>query len=230
MSFAKPKTRAEMRELDRRAADEYATPSLLLMENAGRGAADVASRMTRPEDGVVMVFCGRGSNGGDGFVLARHLHNRGYAVRCYYVGGRIEDVDRRSDAGVNLEIVRRMRIPILEHEHPGDPDAMARAVAGTALFVDAHLGTGLEGPAPVREPYLSVIRFLDARRAPILAIDIPSGLDCDTGVALGAAVKARRTATCAAPKVGFALADGPAHAGEVEVVDIGLPRELLHGA
>src|SRR5438067_5267694 len=110
----RPRTCAEMRELDRRAIEEYAIPSLLLMENAGRAAADVAAEMARPREGCVIVFCGRGNNGGDGFVLARHLSNRGYDVRCHFAG-RLAEVERRSDSGVNLEALRRMGIALTEH-------------------------------------------------------------------------------------------------------------------
>src|SRR5437763_633909 len=105
----RPRTRAEMRELDRRASEEFGIPSLLLMENAGRAAADVACEIARPPDGCVLVFCGRGNNGGDGFVVARHLVNRGYDVRCYFAGHRAE-IEKGSDPGVNLAILERMGV------------------------------------------------------------------------------------------------------------------------
>src|SRR5438552_2947541 len=165
----RPRTRAEMRELDRRAIEDYAIPSLLLMENAGRAAADAAAEMARPREGCVLVFCGRGNNGGDGFVLARHLANRGYDVRCHFAG-RLADVERGSDPGRNLEILRRMGVTITEQADPVQLEAMARSVYGATLLVDALLGTGLAGP--VREPYATLISFLNARRAPILAVDI----------------------------------------------------------
>jgi NAD(P)H-hydrate epimerase len=213
-----------MRELDRRAVEEFGIPSLLLMENAGRGAADVAVEMARPQDGGVLVFCGRGNNGGDGFVLARHLANRGYAVTCYYAG-RTAEVAPGSDSGINLGIVRRMGIRVLEHAVEADRERMARDIAWASLLVDALLGTGLQGE--VREPYSTLISFLNARRAPILAIDIPSGLDCDTGAILGKAVRARRTVTFGAPKIGFSRGQGPEVTGPVTVVDISIPRKLL---
>lgn len=220
----RPRTRAEMRELDRRASEEFGIPPLLLMENAGRAAADVAAEMARPREGCVLVFCGRGNNGGDGFVLARHLANRGYDVRCHFAG-RSEAVDPRSDPGVNLGILRRIGVPVTDHEEASPRDEMARSVAWAALLVDALLGTGLAGP--VREPYATLISFLNARRAPILAVDIPSGLDCDTGQILGKAVRATRTVTLAAPKVGFSRGQGPETTGRVTVADISMPRRLL---
>jgi NAD(P)H-hydrate epimerase len=220
----RPRTRAEMRELDRRAIEEFEIPSLLLMENAGRGAAEIAAAMARPEAGSVIVFCGRGNNGGDGFVLARHLANRGYVVACYYAGA-LAEVERRSDPGVNLAVLRKMGVSLLEHTSEASRDEMARGVAWAGLLVDGLLGTGLRGT--VREPYASLISFLNARRAPILALDIPSGLDCDTGEILGKAVRARRTATFGAPKQGFSRGQGPETTGEVTVVDISIPRALL---
>lgn len=220
----RPRTRAEMRELDRRAIEEYGIPALLLMENAGRAAADVACDMARPRDGCVLVFCGRGNNGGDGFVLARHLANRGYDVRCHFAG-RAADLPPRSDAGVNLEIARRMGIAITDHDDDRNRDAMAGSVAWAALLVDGLLGTGLKGS--VREPYSTLISFLNARRAPILALDLPSGLDCDTGEVLGKAVHATRTVTFGAPKVGFGRGQGPELVGKVTVADIAIPRKLL---
>lgn len=220
----RPRTRAEMRELDRRAIEEFGIPSLLLMENAGRGAAAIAAEMARPNDGNVIVFCGKGNNGGDGFVVARHLANRGYAVGCYFAGA-LAEVARGSDPGVSLAILERMRVPVLEHAREQDRDEMARGVAWAGLLVDGLLGTGLRGP--VREPYSSLISFLNARRAPILALDIPSGLDCDTGEILGKAVRARRTATFGAPKQGFSRGQGPETTGAVTIVDISIPRRLL---
>ncbi len=218
------RTGAEMRELDRRAAAEFGVPTLVLMENAGRSAADVAAAMAAPRDGAVLVFCGKGNNGGDGFVLARHLANRGHDVRCYFAAA-LAEVDPRSDAGVNLGIARKLGIRIYEHGRGHDRESMARRVPEVALFVDALLGTGLAGP--VREPFLGLIDFLNARRAPILALDVPSGLDADSGEPLGRAVHARKTVTFGAPKVGFAAPGAGRYTGEVVVGDISMPRALL---
>jgi NAD(P)H-hydrate epimerase len=220
----RPRTRAEMRELDRRAIEEFRIPSLILMENAGRAAADVACEMSSPRQGCVIVFCGKGNNGGDGFVLARHLANRGYDVRCHYAGA-LSEVPAGGDPGVNLAILRRMGVTVYEHGDVRHRDDMARAVGWAALLVDGLLGTGLAGP--VREPYSTLISFLNYRRAPILALDIPSGLDCDTGEVLGRAVHATRTVTFGAPKVGFTRGQGPELCGRVTVADISIPRALL---
>jgi len=219
----RPRTRAEMRELDRRAIETYGIPAIVLMENAGRVAADVACEMARPKDGCVIVLCGRGNNGGDGYVLARHLSNRGYDVRCHDVDP--SGAPRASEAAVNAAILRTMGVPVTVHGVPEDQDEMARAVGWASLLVDGLLGTGLTGP--VREPYASLIAFLNHRRAPVLALDIPSGLDCDTGEILGRAVRATRTVTFGAPKVGFTRGQGPELTGRVTIAEISIPRRLL---
>jgi NAD(P)H-hydrate epimerase len=226
--MSKAYTREQMRELDRRAVEDYGVPGVVLMENAGRGAAQIALEMLGdPIARLAVIFCGKGNNGGDGFVIARHLHNTGVGVRLI-VAFDPARVDPHSDAGVNLRIADRMGLTLIRAE---DPEGLLLA-AGLAreadLIVDALLGTGLSGE--VREPYLALIRLINAEDKPVLAVDIPSGLDANTGCVLRAAVRATRTATFAGPKLGFTLADAPAHTGQVDVVDIGVPRELLDGA
>lgn len=221
-------TREEMRELDRRAIEEFGVPGVVLMENAGRGAAQIALEMLGdPIARLVAIFCGKGNNGGDGFVIARHLHNAGVGVRLV-VAFDPEAVDSRTDAGVNLRIAEQMGLTFIRAEGKDGLLSAAGIAKEADLIVDALLGTGLSGE--VREPYLALIRLINAGDRPVLAVDIPSGLDANTGCVLRAAVRATRTATFAGPKVGFTLADGPAHTGRVDVVDIGMPRELLEGA
>jgi NAD(P)H-hydrate epimerase len=218
-------TREQVRELDRRAMDEYGMPGVVLMENAGRGAAEVAAGMLGdPAKKRVVIFCGKGNNGGDGFVVGRHLHNRGAKVE-FVLACRPEEIDPWTDAGINLQIAQKMGL----HLHVAAAEDGRFEAAGLErvadLIVDALLGTGLTGD--VREPYLSLIRLINAADKPVLAIDIPSGLDCDAGRILRAAVRATRTATFVLPKLGFTLAEGPAQAGQVAVVDIGIPKELV---
>jgi len=222
-----PKTcsREQIRELDRRAMEDYGIPGAVLMENAGRGAAAIAAEMLgNAAKKRVAIFCGKGNNGGDGFVIARHLHNRGARVEAV-VAFPLEEVSPETDAGVNIEIVRHMGI----HPTPALDDAgrtLAAAHAKQAgLIVDALLGTGLSGE--VREPYLSLIRLVNAEDKPVLSVDVPSGLDANTGNVLRAAVRATCTATFVLPKHGFRLGEGPAHAGDVRVVDIGVPVDLV---
>jgi NAD(P)H-hydrate epimerase len=209
-------TRDEIREIDRTAIEDYGMPGVILMENAGRGAADCASEMLGGSTGPALIVCGSGNNAGDGLVVARHLHNRGVRVTLALLAAP-EKIG--GDARVNLDIIQRMKLDI----RPVQPEDLP--LDEPALIVDALLGTGLSGE--VREPYASAIKAMNAAGRPVLAIDIPSGLDADSGRVLGQCVRATRTATFALPKVGFTLDAGPDMTGRVTVVDIGVPRQLL---
>lgn len=226
-------TRRWVRELDRRAIEDLGVPGLLLMENAGRGAAELAAELLaeagRPR-GPVTVLCGKGNNGGDGLVVARLLHARGVAVRALLAFDADSPGDATGDAAVNLAAAQACGVPIGRPE-TGDRAALRRVLAGDdpALLIDALLGTGVAGS--LRAPYASLVAALDdvGVRAgrPVLAIDCPSGLDVDTGEVLGVAVRATATATFGAPKRGFTLDDGPAYVGRLEVIDISLPPALV---
>ncbi len=164
-------TREQVRELDRRAIEHYEMSGLILMENAGRGAASAAAEMLgEPSGKRVVVFCGKGNNGGDGYVVGRHLHNRAARVDMVLVY-KPEQIHPESDAGINLAIARNMGLSL----HAADAEAGQAEAAGFAkhadLIVDALLGTGLTGD--VREPYLSLIRLINAADRPVLSIDIP---------------------------------------------------------
>jgi len=193
-----PCTRAQMREMDRRAIEDFGIPGVVLMENAGRAATEEVIRLSG--DGPVLIFAGRGNNGGDGFVMARHLVNRGVSVEVLYLGD-LATVSPDSDAGINLFIILQMGI--LVRELPKDDTAawLDGFLAKFPVIADALLGTGARGE--IREPFLSAVQALNRAHAKILAVDIPSGLDCDTGLPLGAAVKALVTVTFGLPKVGF---------------------------
>ncbi len=212
-----------MRRLDEVAIREFAIPGILLMENAGRGAALAALGMRRSE-GPVVILCGKGNNGGDGFVIARHLHNHGVPVRVYFVGD-LGSVGVDSDPGVNLEILRRMGIAVLPLVSLEVLEAARESWREPSLIVDALLGTGISGP--VRSPIAEMIGALNGWGHAVLAVDTPSGLDCDTGEVLGVAVRATRTITFGLPKWGFSRSAGPECVGQVEVVNISLPRELI---
>ncbi len=210
-------TREEIREADRVAIEEYGVPGVVLMENAGRGAAQVALEMLGGKAGArAAIVCGSGNNGGDGFVVARHLHNAGVAVVVHLLCPRDKIA---GDALVNLTIIEKMALDVRE------TTAARLDLSGADLVVDALLGTGLSGE--VREPYLSAIRAVNIAGRPVLAIDIPSGLDANTGAVLGECVRATRTATFALPKVGFTRGSGPQVTGPVTVIDIGMPKEVL---
>jgi hydroxyethylthiazole kinase-like uncharacterized protein yjeF len=206
-------TAAEMRGLDGRATAEFGVPSLLLMENAGAAVARAAAEMA-PRGARVAVVAGRGNNGGDGLVAARHLQAAGYDVTVTLLGPE-ERV--QGDARANLEMARRAGIPLQVVESA--PDRLE-----ADLIIDALLGTGLKGSAT--GPAAALIEAMDRSPAPVLAVDVPSGLDADTGHA-ESCVHAARTVTLALPKVGLLLYPGRALAGELIVAPIGMPRPLL---
>jgi len=207
-------TREQIREVDRAAIEELRIPGLLLMENAAIGVADVATDLSAQHPGPVVIVCGPGNNGGDGLAAARHLSNRGLDVRVN-LAVPADAYRDGSDAATNLAIVRAMDIPIHEDVDYG----------GAGLIVDALLGTGLV--RDVRDPFRTAVIAMNEAGCPVLAVDLPSGLDANTGQVLGAAVRATVTATMVAPKVGFERMDGPAHVGRIVVVDIGVPPSLV---
>lgn len=211
-------TRQQVREFDRRAIEDFGVPALVLMENAGRGAADVMVRVGAR--GTAVICCGKGNNGGDGLVMARHLENRGLRV-LIHLFARPEDLS--PEAAVHWNIVAKAHMPT-QIWTDIDDHALAAALAQADWIVDALYGTGLQGP--VRSPMDRVIAAINNAGKQVLAVDIPSGLDADTGTPLGTAVRARHTATFVAVKKGFANSAALAWLGEVHVVDIGAPRQL----
>jgi NAD(P)H-hydrate epimerase len=204
--------RDQLRQIDRLAVERYRIPGVVLMENAARAVADTAMQMLG-NPGEVLIVCGGGNNGGDGLAAARHLHNRGCPVRIFLT----VDPDRYDhEAKINWEIVQAMRLPIsssIQSERP-------------RLILDAIFGTGLS-QLP-RDPFGKIVAEIAGLRVPVLAVDIPSGLDCDRGVPLGPdCVKADVTVTFVAEKFGFAEPAARPYLGRVVVGDIGCPRELI---
>jgi NAD(P)H-hydrate epimerase len=168
----------------------------------------------------VLILCGGGNNGGDGFAAARHLHNQG--VACTLVLLRPVE-SYRGDAATNLKICQAMRLPIVQaSEHPV---AVLAGLEKHALIMDGLLGTGLD--REVRAPFDAVIEYVNRQITPVLAIDIPSGLDCNTGMPRGTAVRADATVTFVGVKKGFRAPGSEAYTGRVIVADIGAPRELV---
>jgi NAD(P)H-hydrate epimerase len=214
-------SREEVRSIDARAASELGLPTLVLMENAGRGAAELL-RARAPAGCRIVVACGSGNNGGDGGVVARHLDAWGFAVRLVWFAdpARLSD-----DARVQHQILERSGIA--QEDRPGEPDPVriAEQFAGADWIVDGLLGTGLS--RAVEGPLRAVIEAINASGRPVLALDLPSGLDCDTGRPLRLAVRATFTATFAGPKRGFAEPGAAEYVGDVHVVEIGVPRRLL---
>ncbi len=209
-------TAAEMRALDRWTV-EHDTPGPVLMERAGEGAARVLRAHWPKPGGPVVVCCGKGNNGGDGFVIARHLRRLGAEV---WLVGRREDV-----GGDAAGMLAQWRGAVTTVESPGQVEALRRRLGHAGVVVDALLGTGLN--APVEGTFAAVIEALNAAHRPVLAVDIPSGLSADTGTTLGAAVRADVTSTFGWPKVGQVLEPGAELCGRLEVVDIGIPAAAL---
>jgi NAD(P)H-hydrate epimerase len=212
-------SRAQSRLIDRRAQEEFGVPGIVLMENAGRGCVEVLLRIARPRS--VVVCCGKGNNGGDGFVIARHLDNAGVPVRVLLFAHGDE---LRGDAAINYEIVRRSSIPLTPCVPP-DLDVVRGELADADWVVDALFGTGLSGA--IGPPLDAVVEAINNSGRQVLAVDIPSGLDCDTGLPLGPTVRTAHTATFVGMKEGFAEPRSVEWTGEVHVVDIGAPREVL---
>jgi len=238
-------TRAEIRAFDRYAIETLGVPGIVLMENAGRRIAEAALEMLRATGRRVVILAGRGNNGGDGFVVARHLAVAGIGSRVLLLGRRDEV---RGDARTNLDILAAMGLEVVELGE-GAADAVRPYLAEADLVVDGLLGTGLR-PAEagsertpgrlrpggagtqgeIREPTAGVIRAVNEADAAVLAIDIPSGLDCDTGRPLGPTIRADRTVTMAAMKAGFARPGARQYTGEVTLADIGVPFRTVPAA
>lgn len=215
-----------IREVDRLAVSEFGLSGAVLMENAARSVSAEAQRMleARGSGRRVLIFCGPGNNGGDGLAAARHLHNAGAAVT---VALAFEAAQTRlsDEAAMNLRCVERMGI---ERVEVADADAAARFAAAYGpppdLVVDALLGTGSRS-AP-RPPIDAIIDWINDSRAPVLSVDVPSGLDAQSGGASGACVRADVTVALVGAKSGFLETDADPFVGEIVIGDIGCPREL----
>jgi len=221
-------TREQCREIDRRAIEDYGMSGLVLMENAGRGCVDVLERLGI--DGPVVVLCGKGNNAGYGFVIARHLEIRGYDCRVLQLTSSDELC---GDAAANFAILRT-NVLITEFAVPKiGPFSTApylhmqldREAGKPAWIVDALLGTGATGDP--RPPFDAAIDWMNAHPAKKLAVDVPSGLDCDTGEPATHTVRANHTCTFAAMKIGYSRAAAKAFTGTVHLCDIGVPSRLI---
>jgi NAD(P)H-hydrate epimerase len=245
-------SREQVRRIDALAVDKYGMSSLVLMENAGRGVVDVllqhdpslgrVHEMHGDRDEAVhfmhptvAILCGKGNNAGDGFVVARHLEIRGAAAKVLLLCSPSE---LTGDARQNYEVLTHSDVPIVDVS-AGPVDALLdEHAAGAAWLVDAMLGTGARGEP--RAPFDAAIAWMNRQKARRLAVDVPSGLDCDTGAKpplgreLGAerqaAVRADLTCTFLALKPGFLLPQAREFLGQVHVVDIGVPPRLVREA
>lgn len=220
-------TAAEMNQVDRLTTERYNISAATLMENAGKGVADfIAQRFSHSTQKNIVVLCGKGNNGGDGFVVARHLLRRGanpnvflFAALEEMRGEAADNAFTWRDGGGRFQMVRSSQ----------GWSAVKSAILSADLIVDALLGTGVRGA--VEGLYAEVINDVnaasDARRGPVVAVDIPSGLPADTGVPLGPAIYADYTVTFTAPKLGLVEAKAADYTGELLVHKIGSPYELI---
>ncbi len=216
-------TAEQMQELDRKAIETYRIPGIVLMENAGRGATEVISN-TFPDlqKMKIAIVAGKGNNGGDGFVIARYLLNRRISVKVYLLA---DSKGLRGDAETNFQIFQRMKGEVISVPSSKDYQKVKRELEKFDLLIDAIFGTGLD--AEVRGYYREVIDHLNTLQKPIVAIDIPSGLDANTGKPFGTAVRASLTITFGLPKIGHVISPGLDYVGKLKLVDIGLPKKLV---
>ncbi len=216
-------TASEMAQLDKKTIEEIGIPGIVLMENAGRGAADFFQQVV-PEllNGRISVVAGCGNNGGDGFVLARLFHDQGAAVRvvCLRPPEKI-----KGDALINFRILSKLSVPVFVWDETKSFDDQFKWIKETDAIVDAILGTGLN--SEVRGLFRKIIDAVNELKLPVLAVDLPSGLDASTGKILGTAIRAKATATFGLPKIGQLVDPGDEYAGILKVVDIGIPKLVL---
>jgi NAD(P)H-hydrate epimerase len=213
-------TRALSRQVDQRAINEYGMAGIQLMENAGRGCAELIERLG--VSGPVVICCGKGNNAGDGFVIARHLEARGHKVKIL-LWCPAEQL--RGDASFNQAIVHHAGTPLVECDSRFGMDWLVDELRGADWIVDALFGTGSSGPP--RAPFNKTIQVMNDHPAKKFAVDLPSGLDCDTGEAADPTFRADYTATFVAPKVGFQQPSAKKVLGVVHSIDIGVPQKLL---
>ncbi len=213
-----------MAALDRRAADEFGISTLMLMEAAGRQVAAAAMQMVAAASPRAFVVAGKGNNGGDGLVAARVLMAAGWRVSVILLA---READVSGDAAVNLGAARRAGVEIVPLDSTGVP-GLRGVLGGADLVIDGLFGTGFRGP--VVGLAAKTVEAINACGRPVLAIDIPSGVQGDTGTVEGPAVRAQMTVTLGLPKIGLLLPPGAEHAGRIGVADVGHPQRLIDGA
>ena len=213
----------QMREADRQTIDEVGIPSVVLMENAGRQAvAAMEAAFDDLASSKVGVLCGRGNNGGDGFVVARTLAQRGIEAIVFLLGA-VADV--RGDARTNLEILGRVGLTVVEIANAQEWELHFSEVSDCDLIVDAIVGTGFHGP--VSGLLETVIADVNGLGVPVVAIDLPSGVSADTHDVQGDAIEASMTVTLAAPKIPLILPPADVYGGDLVIADIGIPSSVI---
>jgi hydroxyethylthiazole kinase-like uncharacterized protein yjeF len=217
-------TPEKMREIDRRTQEEFDIPAAILMENAGRAVFQTAMEMLCDEqEKKVTVVCGRGNNGGDGFVAARHLMNNGIDVSIFIVADTKELKGEAKANYYRAEKVAKTMGKVVEVLNEKNLSSFGGKLGGTSLIIDGLFGTGLA--REVGEPEKSIIQLINDSQKPVLAVDVPSGLDAANGNVLGVCIKANKTVTFARPKTGFI--GNEKYTGEMITADISIPTVLL---
>ncbi len=214
-------TAGEMQRIDRITIEEIGIPGPVLMEQAGRACAEEAeSLLPEGKPGRVAVICGKGNNGGDGLVAARHLHHAGHQVDIFILA---HPDGLRGDALLNKHVLDKLNMPL--EVRASDESVRSMDLGRYDVLVDAIFGTGLS--SDVRGVYATAIEVINDAGVPVVAVDLPSGLSSDTGEVMGCAVEATATVTFGAPKRGHLLYPGASLVGDLTVVDIGLPPHLF---
>ena len=212
-------TAKEMQQMDQETIRDIGIPGRILMENAGSGAFRFMCRVFSDlADKSVGVVAGRGNNGGDGFVMARYLSQKSIPVKVYLLCRKNKI---QGDARANLDLLAPLGIPVVEVPDAETFKKYKAAMRRHDIWVDSMLGTGLN--SEVKGHYKAMILFLNALKKPVLAVDIPSGLNTDNGQVWGVCIKAQATATFAFPKIGHVVYPGATHTGKLEIIDIGIP-------
>ena len=213
----------QMREADRRTTDDVGLPSIVLMENAGRQVLTAIEASFEEAAALTYaVLCGKGQNGGDGFVVARTMLERGIDVTVYLVG---RGADVRGDARTNLHVLANLSVDVIEIADAAAWELHAPAVLAADVVVDAILGTGLTGP--ITGLVESIVEDLNASEAAVVSIDLPSGLDASLTTVPGPAVDATLTVTFGAPKLPHVLPPAEDHVGSLVIADIGIPQSVI---
>ncbi len=217
-------TASEMRHIDEDTINNIGIPGIVLMENAGLSVVNAIERnFHKSSIGKVSIFVGKGNNGGDGLVIARHLKNKGYDVKIYLLSSSDKF---QGDALINLQIVQNMMgLSIETILSESELEYHKKSITNSNLLIDAIFGTGLTGP--IRDIPAKVIDFLNDTGLPIVAVDLPSGLDSDTGKVEGSCIRATLTVTMGLPKRGLLLYPGANFVGKLEIADIGIPSDVI---
>ncbi|MBM3247855.1 MAG: NAD(P)H-hydrate epimerase [Candidatus Omnitrophica bacterium] len=219
-------TAQQIRNLDDIAINKYKIDSLFLMENAGKAVADEVARiLINKKTKKVAIVCGKGNNGGDGFVAARYLLNQGFEVKNFLLG-KVKEIT--SDAYANLNMLLNLGQKISEIPDIKTFNRYKKDIRDCQIVVDAIFGVGLKGEPG--GPAKAVINFLNRSKKKVVSVDVPSGLDATTGIPLGACVTADRTVTFTLAKKGFFMNKGPKFIGKLKIVDIGIPKHLVRAA